>query len=89
MEKTIYEQAIEKFGIEKQIDMLIEEMAELTQALLKYRRKQNQVTLENIWEEFVDVTIVMRQIELTLNPMEIDSMMSCKLDKLQRLIEKP
>jgi len=37
-EKQLYEEAINKWGPYSQIDMCIEEMAELTQAFLKLRR---------------------------------------------------
>lgn len=88
MEKTIYEQAIEKFGVEKQTDMLIEEMAELTQALLKHRRKPSSETSDNLHEEFADVQIMMSQIRTIINPDEVDRWHQVKLDRLQLLIER-
>jgi len=34
----IYKKSIDTFGVKSQVDMLIEEMSELTQVLLKWRR---------------------------------------------------
>ena len=40
-EETIYKEAINLFGEEVQKDILIEEMVELTKAIIKFRRKDN------------------------------------------------
>ena len=60
MERSVYEKAILKFGIENQKNMLIEEMAELIQAIQKERRNLD----HNISEEIADVQIVLDQIKL-------------------------
>lgn len=59
------------YGIEKQSDIAIEEMAELTKALLKYRRTipthTEAVTIaKNIVEELADVQIMILQLEYLL-----------------------
>ena len=59
---------------EEQINILIEEMAELTQALCKYKRMQSDNKpratetdiLENIIEEIADVEIMLEQIKYQL-----------------------
>lgn len=70
---TIYEQCIDKYGVQSQIDMCIEEMSELTKALLKYRRKNANLvpkdselgkTRADIIDELADVKIMCRQMEL-------------------------
>ena len=65
----ICKKAVECFGIKAQTDMLIEEMSELTQALLKLRRYTDTVDdikkelLERgVCEEIADVLIVLAQI---------------------------
>lgn len=58
--KGIVEKAIETYGQEAQIDVAIEEMAELTQALLHNRRGRE----SNIAEELADVEIMCKQLEL-------------------------
>ena len=54
----IYAETLLKYGRDRQIDKLIEEMAELTQALLKYKHGEP----HNVPEELADVQIVMRQL---------------------------
>lgn len=56
----IYQEAIKTWGPHMQIDMCIEEMAELTQALVKYKRGKGD--LHNIAEEIADVSIMLEQM---------------------------
>lgn len=59
--EDIYRLAIKKWGRELQILMGIEEMAELTKALIKsLRGKENR---DNIIEEMADVEIMMGQLK--------------------------
>jgi NTP pyrophosphatase (non-canonical NTP hydrolase) len=60
--KNLYSWAWRHWGPNSQIDMLIEEMAELTQALLKSRRNGVVFSFAVI-EEFADVQICMEQIK--------------------------
>lgn len=76
----VYKRCICEYGTQPQIDMCIEEMSELTKALLKYRRKFALVRGENvnptngdtdlfkartdIIDELADVRIMCRQMEL-------------------------
>lgn len=55
---------IAHYGIHSQIDMAIEEMSELTKALLKDRRNSTDETLDNIHEEMVDVQIMLDQLKI-------------------------
>lgn len=59
--------AVQKFGMNKQGDMAIEEMSELTKALLKYRRASDCATTvksgDNIREEMEDVRIMLAQLD--------------------------
>lgn len=56
--------AIDTYGIKAQTDMIIEEMSELTKALLKHRRNPTSNTLDNIKEEMADVQIMLDQMKL-------------------------
>jgi NTP pyrophosphatase (non-canonical NTP hydrolase) len=86
-QSNIYEEAIKKFGVPAQVDMLIEEMAELTQALLKWRRcKEN--ALDNVCEELVDVEIVLAQIKTGLDINLIGEFRTAKLTRLRELLNK-
>lgn len=95
MENNIYQAAIQHYGKASQEDKLIEEMAELMQAILKVRRlgenhgplgKQN--TWGNLHEEFADVKIVMAQLETTLDAALLAQYTNDKLTKLQGLLEQ-
>ena len=70
METRDYEvlrNAIRTFGNDAQIDMLIEEMSELTKALLKARRaKSKNYHTPQVVEELVDVEICLDQLKLLL-----------------------
>lgn len=83
----IYKQAIDTFGVIPQVDMLIEEMAELTQALLKWRLAKLGA-YENIHEEVADVEIMLAQIKTGLNESLIAKYKGEKLDRLEKLIAK-
>lgn len=61
----IYKEALNTWGLNMQIDMCIEEMAEFTQALIKYKRGKGD--LENIAEEAADVSIMLEQMALAFN----------------------
>ena len=59
--EAVYRESIEQYGVSAQVDMAIEEMAELTKALLKFRRFG---WSENFYEEIADVKIMIRQLEM-------------------------
>lgn len=54
--------AIKKWGRDRQLDMVIEECAELTKAICKYRRQPNAETTTNIQIELVDVFFMLQQL---------------------------
>ena len=67
----IMRKAIETYGEEAQTDMVIEEMSELTKALLKYRRAMKSPAAydyekikSNIAEEIADVEIMLAQCKM-------------------------
>lgn len=61
---NVCEQAVAQYGSRAQVDMAIEEMAELANALMKDRR--NRVTNDDIITEVADVTIMMNQLSFML-----------------------
>jgi NTP pyrophosphatase (non-canonical NTP hydrolase) len=61
--ENIFKQAVEHFGVENQLLKLVEEMAELTQAIIKRRLNPDEPKyLNNMLEEFADVNILLFQI---------------------------
>lgn len=62
----IYNQALDTWGHDAQMDMVIEEMSELTKAILKYRRKPHKDRAMDVAEELADVIIMLRQLEIAM-----------------------
>ena len=63
-EKQLYRDAINRWGIEAQLNMLIEEMGELLVAINKMRRgkdKNDERPVMEMIEEFVDVQLILDQ----------------------------
>lgn len=89
----IYSKAISTYGEDGQIDMVIEEMAELTQALLKIRRYRKEhegdfttKLLDHVSEEMADVEIVLEQARMILQNEDLIDWY--KKNKLKRLEER-
>jgi hypothetical protein len=61
---SIYERALDKWGIENQIKICIEELAELIQVLAKHGRKINGTSIEKIAEEIADVELMIEQMKI-------------------------
>lgn len=78
--ETTHQRALNKFGENSQKEMLIEEMSELTQAILKDRRGRE----SNISEEIADVQVVLDQIKL-LHP-DWKTWEQIKLKRLEEML---
>lgn len=76
--KEIEERAIRTYGENSQVDKAIEEMSELTKALLKYR--VGFATLDEIREEAADVQIMLEQLRMLYG--STADMESYKLNRL-------
>jgi hypothetical protein len=84
LEQELYKRAIKLWGKTAQIDMAIEEMAELTQALCKIKRKtQPKGIIYNLFEEIADVEIMLEQLKIIFNCEDI--VLEYKDQKLERL----
>jgi len=80
--------AMDKYGRDKQIDMLIEECGELIVALQHLKR--GRVTWTEVSEEMADVTIMIDQMKTQgVVDQIVDSIVDHKLKRLEeRLMEK-
>ena len=77
----IYQKALDKWGTNFQIIMVMEEMSELQKALIKHiRGKGNR---SDIIEELADVDIMLEQMKIAFNCAE--DVMIVKSEKLSRL----
>ena len=88
MEENIYKRAFEKWGMYAQLDQTIEEMAELTIAINKYKRYflgdkalTNQEILDNLYEELADVRICLEQMEYIFGKENVDNSYTEKMKK--------
>lgn len=78
---NLLQKAIDKYGVGPQIDMLIEESAELIVALEHLRRER--IGWDTVAEEIIDTEIMLDQVKLIIN----DNTLLKKIenDKLNRL----
>lgn len=88
--KQILEHAVKTYGSRAQMDMMIEEMSELTKALLKLRRAHDEMeadkVCDNIREEMADVQIMLLQMELIFG--RTTEVMDKKLERLEQRLEE-
>lgn len=88
-DERIMHQAIETYGVQAQCDVAIEEMAELTKAIVKIRRvaddyEKTQAALENLLEEIADVDIMIEQMKIMWGPKPVEEYRRKKLERLDR-----
>lgn len=84
--ENLYKKAVMKWGDRAQIDMMIEEMAELTKAFCKWRRSPEDKQLSNIYEELVDVEIMLEQMKYVFTD-DVQFLKKEKLSRLSKLLE--
>lgn len=75
----------DRYGYPAQSNQLMEECAELIQAVNKYKRYGNDEALKNFIEEIADVEIMLEQIKYLLGVKE-DDIEGVKLYKLRRVL---
>lgn len=86
--EEVGKKAIEKWGLEKQLDMAVEECSELIKCIVKYRRyDHNKVWELKLIDELVDVEIMLTQLKLILmNDKQYEEQMQSKLERLNAII---
>ena len=84
--KDLCKQAVEKWGNLKQLDMVVEECAELINAIQKRKRKRGGDW--DIVNEAVDVEFMLGQLEYIINsPDGYKNIRARKLQRLETLLE--
>ena len=84
----ILHDAIQTYGKNSQVDKAIEEMSELTKALLKER--QNNGSVDDIIEEIADVHIMLWQLLLIFEAdWAVDDFIDYKIKRLEKRLKKP
>jgi len=90
-EAELYRKAYRKWGIEAQMDMVIEEAAELTKEICKAHRKGLIHVQAEVTEELVDMEIMVEQLKVILSDHlhSFDGMyMRMREEKLNRLDDR-
>jgi len=77
----LMQEALRKWGIQSQLDMVIEECAELIDAIQKWRR--HRVNNWQVLEEAVDVELCLGQLKIILDAPEVFEQK--RKEKLERL----
>lgn len=75
------------YGLNNQMSMLVEESAEFTQAVSKYRRGIVK-DMNNIKEELSDILVVAEQLKYLLGESEVEEIMNSKIDRQLDRIRK-
>lgn len=90
--ESIMRQAIETYGVQAQCDVAIEEMAELTQVVMKIRRisddyEETMAARDHLIDEIADVGIMIDQMELMFGAVDVEKMRRKKLLRLKKHLE--
>ncbi|MFC1696897.1 hypothetical protein ACFL1H_01065 [Nanoarchaeota archaeon] len=93
-EEELFSKAIKEWGVHPQLDMCIEEMAELIKEINKWKRNwsehQGNVP-HSIIEEYVDVKIMLKQLEIYCRNSDVnfDNLVQVKKnEKIERIKNK-
>jgi NTP pyrophosphatase (non-canonical NTP hydrolase) len=88
--RKLYGQCLDKWGPNSQIDMCIEEMSELIQALCKAKRYEKPDNwLAQVYEEIADVTIMLEQVTSIFDGDEVvPTVIKRKLKRLVEMVQK-
>lgn len=84
--QELYNNAIQRWGIEAQVDMFHEEVGELLSALNKYKR--GRVGKDAVVTEIADVQIMAEQLAVWFGEDEVRREKEYKLNRLARRVQK-
>jgi len=82
---AVYRAAVEKWGVYDQIDMAIEECAELIVALKHCKR--GRCGGVEVAEEIADVEIMLEQLRVVFGDAAVDTVKQRKIERLRELVE--
>ena len=63
-QRNVLQECLNRYGVEEQQRMAMEECAELIQAINKIHRKPSPENMNNLFEEIADVTIMIEQLKM-------------------------
>lgn len=85
-ENKLYRRALELLGLEVQLDVAVEEAAELVVDIQHWRRDRNE--LDDLVEEIVDVELVLEQLKTCVDQGKYRDVREQKLDRLERRLDE-
>lgn len=94
MEENIYKRIVDTWGTESQLNMVIEEVGELLQAISKFNRAKNKdeetqvEAYRHLCEEVADVINMMNQMREMFSSELIDKYIKEKLDRTEEKLNK-
>ena len=92
LDTDVLKRAITTYGKEEQMMMMVEEAAELIQAINKVRRAKNDAeeieAMEHLAEEVADCFIVLMQMKLMVCKKRVDEILNYKMNRLKRNLDK-
>lgn len=83
--ESIYQRALNKWGVAMQNDMLIEECAEAIEAISHYRRCK--CDADEVIGELADVQILLNQMKLVYGEDRFDRIFAEKLEALEAKLD--
>ncbi len=94
--RDLFAECVKQWGVDAQVAMAIEEMAELTKALLKMKRHDytwasgdNNGLWVNLAEEVADVELMLEQIKYMFEIYRTNERKKIKLQRLEKLLASP
>lgn len=84
----VLKDALDTYGIQSQSDIAIEEMSELTKAIIKGRRNPSVPATENLLEEIADALIMLEQLTIHYGTEFISEFIQQKIIRLSLRIEE-
>ena len=85
--KNVYSEAQDKWGIDSQIYVAIEEFGELITALAKRNRFYNGSSHEDIIEEIADAYVMLDQLSIIFGEIEVESKYEEKFNRLKNWLD--
>lgn len=85
-QKDVCRKALLTYGKESQINMCIEECAELIDALCKHMRERND--FRDVCTEIADVMICVAQMAMVFGEKEVEKQIEYKIERLKERLEQ-
>jgi len=92
--RELYAKAVAKWGVDSQLDMLVEECSELIQAVQKMKRYERwkqghpRELSDSLCEELADVSIMVEQVSTIMGSAVVEVCRRKALDRLEKMVNE-